>query len=219
MHNIEVPEANITFQFPESALEFTREQTILFARLLLLYQSNQITFKQLQIHTTYHFLNLKRRADFTKAENNQVAENIYQISQFVKDYFNEVRENGETKHEVILDFHGQKVSDITIDNITFYGPNEALFNTVYGEYLQLLNHFTTFNNTCWSSSHLEVGTQGNVFRHIYSPEIDVLNIAIQTVYLDILDQYRDLLTALDIDMVEVCTTEVLTAFDEVFGAY
>lgn len=147
MHNIEVPEANITFQFPESALEFTREQTIFFARLLLLYQSNQITFKQLQTHTTYHFLNLKRRADFTKAENNQVAENIYQISRFVKDYFNEVREKGETKHEVILDFHGQKVPDITIDNITFYGPTEALFNTVYGEYLQLLNHFTNFNNT------------------------------------------------------------------------
>jgi hypothetical protein len=147
MHKIEVPQADITFNFPESALEFTREQTIVFSRLLLFYQSSQITFKQLLVHTTYQFLYLKRRADFTKPKHNQVAENIYQISQLVRDYFTETRKNGKTKQEVNLDFYAQKIPDITIDGTVFYGPTDALFNTVYGEYLQLMNHFADFANT------------------------------------------------------------------------
>ncbi|WP_422105590.1 hypothetical protein [Winogradskyella sp.] len=178
MHKIEVPEANITFDFPESALEFNQEQTILFSKLLLLYQSGQITFKQLQIHLTYHFLNLKRRADFTKSENNQVAENIYQIGKLVKDYFTEYRENEETKYKVKMDFYIQKIPKLTVDGIEFYGPTDALFNTVYGEYLQVMNHFTEFSKT---------------------KSLDDLDAMVATIYRPQKDNYKKLKTSTEYD--------------------
>ncbi|MFC0605890.1 hypothetical protein [Winogradskyella pulchriflava] len=169
MHKIEVTEANHTFLFPESALEFTKEQTLVFARASLLYLSKQITFSQLKTTLAYNFLNLKRRADLTKAENSQIAENINIISTLTEAYFTQKRIDGKNQNQIVMDFYLQKIPSFKIDGITFYGPTDALFNTVYGEYLQLINHFTTYSQT------QNIGALNAMIATIYRPEKDNYN--------------------------------------------
>lgn len=147
MHSIEVAEAKQTFRFPESATEFSRKQMIDFARLVLYYQSEHINFSEFKTLLTFKFLNLKRRADLSKETNAQIAENIHAISKLIDPYFTDVRKEGKTTKQLVMDFYLQKIPSFTIDDIEFFGPTDALFNTVYGEYLQMINHFTEYSHS------------------------------------------------------------------------
>lgn len=145
MHTIEIPEKNLMLQFPESATEFTAPQLLAFAELVLGYQTNSIDYRTLKTHMVYRFLNLSRTADLTKDENAQIAENIYIISQLIDGYFTTGRQHGKEVTQIKMDFYVQLLPHISVGNQKFYGPTDALFNTVYGEYLQLttlLHDFT-----------------------------------------------------------------------------
>ena len=147
MHKIEVTEINKVLEFPETAHEFTRAQVIAFSKLALLYQSGHITFNKLKTQMVYSFLNMKRTADLTKDENSQILENIYIISQLVDNYFTEVREGGKAAKQINMHFFMQKLPQISVGKFVFYGPTDALFNTVYGEYLQLTTLLTDYATT------------------------------------------------------------------------
>ena len=147
MHTIEIIGKSTVLEFPETAHEFNREQVLSFAFLTSLYQSNKITYTQYKTRLVYSFLNLKRTADFSKEENEPIAENIQQIGVLVDDYFNIKIENGKEIKLIKNDFLLQKLNTVTANGHTFHGPKDALLNTVYGEYLQLISALNDFSRT------------------------------------------------------------------------
>lgn len=145
MHNIEIIEANLVLNFPENAQELNREQLIAFSRWLLLYQNGTINYDEFRVKLVYDFLNLKRTVDVNTDNGQLVTSNINLISQLVDSFFTDKRENAKVVKMLNMDFLHQKLPKIKTKNGWFYGPSDALFNTVYGEYLQLMTYFNAFS--------------------------------------------------------------------------
>lgn len=143
MHSIEIPEKNITLNFPESALEFTRKQLLAFSNNLTLYNADKLDYTQFKVNVVYNFLNLKRKANLSKLENQAIPENINTISNLVENFFISKDDTLQLK----MDFYKQNLPSFSVDNKMFYGPTDAFFNTVYGEYLACMSFFTDFSKT------------------------------------------------------------------------
>lgn len=148
MHSIQIIEANTTLHLPESAPELNREQTIAFSRLLLLFQQAQLTYYQFRVKLVYALLNLKRTATIKNNDfDNPIVDNVNQIAKLIDTFFTDEIKEGKTYKIPKMEFIHQKLPTITVDKQIFYGPTDALFNTVYGEYLQVLTHFNNFSTT------------------------------------------------------------------------
>lgn len=147
MHTIQDIGTNTILLYPENGTEFSRENLIAFARLSFLYQCKKLTFHQLKVQLVYEFLNLNRIADTSKSENEQLIENINEISKLNNGFFINPMETDGVINRAKMDFFMQRIPDIKVNSITFYGPQDALMNTVYGEYLQLLTHLSAFGRT------------------------------------------------------------------------
>lgn len=147
MHTIEIVGTDITLEYPSNASEFDKEQFLALSRLMLLYNSNQITFEQFKVRLTYSFLNMARTVDTSLDENMPVVENVMRISRLADDFFNEeTTEKGVVK-VLKMGFYQQLLPTIKVGSRTFHGPNTALFNTVYGEYLQALSAFVDYSKS------------------------------------------------------------------------
>ena len=46
-----------------------------------------------------------------------------------------------------MDFFNQLIPSVTVKGKKYYGPSDALFNTVYGEFLQLHSYFNDYSTT------------------------------------------------------------------------
>ena len=147
MHSIEIVGTKIVLQYPENGTEFNREQLLSFSRLMLLLNTDLITYDDFKVRLTYEFLNLRRSADLSLPENKEIVENVYLISQFVDAYFSEKREDGKAIRVVEMQFYNQVLPEVKIGNRTYYGPDSALLNTKYGEYIQALTAFVDFSKS------------------------------------------------------------------------
>lgn len=145
MHSIEIVGTDITLEYPESGLEFNRSQFLVFSRLVMLYNAKTISFVQFKTRLTYAFLNLKRTANLEDAKNLPLIHNIMRISKFADAYFNP----GTTKEGKVvkMNFYRQLMPTVSVGPYVFHGPTDALFNTAYGEFIQLLSHFNDYSRT------------------------------------------------------------------------
>lgn len=164
MHSIQIIETQTTLKFPEAAFEFTKQQVIAFAELALLYQSGTINYNTLKTRMVYRFLNMKRTANLTTDKNQQIVENIYNISKLIDNYFIDTRINAKPVKQIKMEFFAQKLPEIKVNNRVFYGPDDALFNTVYGEYLQLTTLLTEY------TKNQEEHTLNQLIATIYRPQ-------------------------------------------------
>ncbi|TXE18630.1 hypothetical protein ES692_06185 [Psychroserpens burtonensis] len=147
MHSIQIIGTSKTLEFPETAIEFSRDQLLSFSALVFLYQIKAIEYQDLKVKIVYSFLNMVRTADLSKNVNNLISENVNAISKLVDNYFTVERIEGKKVKKIDMLFYTQILPEIKINAKTFYGPTSALFNTLYGEYLQLLNYFTAFSQS------------------------------------------------------------------------
>ncbi|QQV89949.1 hypothetical protein M1M27_gp05 [Cellulophaga phage Ingeline_1] len=147
MHKIEIPELNKVFDFPENGTEFTQQQFLFFSNLMLQYNANAITYDQFKNKLVYEFLLLKRIVAIENIENNIVIENIMHIGRLVDFYFIDQKVDGKIYKVVDMVLFVQLMPKIVSEGVTFYGPESAMINTVYGEYIQALNAFLDYSNT------------------------------------------------------------------------
>lgn len=145
MHSIAIIGTNKILQMPETPLEFTKAQFLAFAENLALLNTKQINLEQFQVRLVYSFLNLKRTIDVSKPQNLPAIENVAALAKLTNAYFDEKNQNGKTVKVLKMDFYRQLLPSFTCGGVRFYGPNDAFFNTVYGEFLQALNHFNDYS--------------------------------------------------------------------------
>lgn len=137
MHKIEIINTNIELNLPETAHEFSKSQLLSFSKYVFLYNQGLITFNELKVRLVYDFLNIKRTANLSDQKNEDILDSINQIAALTENYFYDQVVEGQAKKVIKMDFYMQKLPFIEVNGQSFYGPTDALFNTKYGEYLQL----------------------------------------------------------------------------------
>lgn len=149
MHSIEVSSTKLKLEFPESLMEFSKDHLLAFSALMIDFNSKKITFDQFKVRLVYAFLNLKRTADFKKEENLAAIDNIISIGRLAEAYFDDVldQKTKNTVKSVKMQLFLQKLPVLKVGNTKFYGPNDALLNTVWGEFIAATNAFNDFSTT------------------------------------------------------------------------
>ncbi|KAB8156141.1 hypothetical protein EZY14_002680 [Kordia sp. TARA_039_SRF] len=145
MHSIFIEETNTTLSFPENATQLTASQLLAFCELLLQYKASTISFNEFKINAAKRILNIKRVANLQLPKNEQIAENMQAIANLLDDFF--IINEPKSKNQLQMNFYMQLLPHVTISGKKYYGPANALTNTVYGEYLKLIHHFTQYSNT------------------------------------------------------------------------
>ena len=140
--------------FPEGPLEFNRDQFIWFSKLMLLFNNKKITFAQFKVRLTYAFLNMRRSAKWSPDLENPVIENVMRISNLADAYFTDKVEGDKVIKIVKMQHYKQHLPVLKIGGRRFYGPDDAIFNSVYGEFIQATNEFTDYSKT-GDESHLD----------------------------------------------------------------
>lgn len=151
MHKIEITETGKVLEYPENGKEFTRDQFLGFVDLLVMYQGGVISFNELKVRLVYLLLNMKRVIDVSKSKNTLVLENINLIAK-LNDGFFSLSGNSSNKIVINMDFIINLLPSVYVGRNVYYGPSDALFNTVYGEYIQLTTHLNDFSNSRDESS-------------------------------------------------------------------
>lgn len=153
MHSYAIEETETVLDIPENGTEFDKRQFLELSRLMLLYNVQAIGFDQFKVKLVYKLLNMVRSADLDHADNEQVVENVLNLTRHVEPYFYDLKENGTVRKVLHMNFYRQLIPSIKVGRKKYFGPSDALFNTVYGEYIQSLNSFTDFSLT-GDMSHL-----------------------------------------------------------------
>lgn len=144
MHSIEIMETDTVLEFPASALELTREQLLSFSSRYLAYAEGQISFTAFKTALVYDFLGLLRTADLAQPESMELVRNISDIGNMLNAFFDHKTEKGQSQKVLKMNFYRQLIPNVQVGKTVFYGPSDALFNTVWGEYLQALTLFNDF---------------------------------------------------------------------------
>ncbi|WP_378186892.1 hypothetical protein ACE939_00905 [Aquimarina sp. W85] len=149
MHKIEIPSKNTVIEFPEEISEMTVEQYIAFCSLILQFTNKEISYGELRVQLTYVLLNLIRKVDVSK-QNEQadaVSENVYRISQLMDCFFDTNEKDGKAFKTVKLDNIDNKIPSIEIQKHMYTGPADALTDLKFGQYIQALNAYIDYAKT------------------------------------------------------------------------
>ncbi len=146
MHTIEIGH-KITKYYPECIEEMTSQQYIEFVRLVILYQANQLTYTAFSLRLTYMFLDMERRININEHKNvDKILDNLQQLTALNNAFFEEQSsENGKVVKVLNTDFIKNPLPEFKHLNIK--GPDDALVNTTFGEYVSALNAYIDYSNS------------------------------------------------------------------------
>jgi hypothetical protein len=150
MHTLTFIESGEVWEYPSAADEFTTKQWLGFIELLLLNQSNAITtddFKTrmalLLLNIDYPLLNhLKKRP--------KALENIYinlaRVAETVDSFFEVIEIEGKNSLVPIIKSTTNLLPVIKTPwfKKNLHGPNDALYNITYHEYIEAHTHYVAF---------------------------------------------------------------------------
>src|SRR5690606_361304 len=107
-----------------------------------------ITWLKFKMQLVYNFLELDHslRA-LTPEEKETRNENLYRIALFVDDYFTTKKEEGKTVKMLNLPFVDNKIPNFTHNGITYHGPEAALLNISFNEFLEAIGSYNSFQKT------------------------------------------------------------------------
>lgn len=96
------------------------------------------------VSLTYAMLNMKPKVKPSHPDYATIVDNINSISKLNEAFFRDDTIDGKKVKLFNMDFYEQKLPKVKVPGITFYGPTDALFNTVFAEYLDLVNYFNEY---------------------------------------------------------------------------
>jgi len=147
MHTVEIANKK-TITFPEHLGEFTNAQYVAFCKLLLLYNANAMSFHEFRVKLLYKLMNMTHSSrKLTQQEQEKRNENVYRLSLLINNMFTEKEANGNTIKTINLTFVDNKIPQFTHNHITYYGPDNALLNISFDEFLAAISSYNSFNKS------------------------------------------------------------------------
>ena len=145
MHTIKIPHINKTLEFPEYLGEFTSDQYIEFCKLMVQFLAGKLDYGTFRIHLVYKLLNMDHSRKVLKANDQEARnENIYRLSLFVDEYFDQSEVDGKTVMSPVLSFVDTKIPYFEHKGTIYHGSKDALTNITFGEYREAINHYRDY---------------------------------------------------------------------------
>lgn len=148
MHIIEIENRADVMKLPEYLGEFTDAQYLHFCKLWVEYTNGRLTYGALRIRLLYKLSGMLRsgtRLNDNEEENRNC--NIYNLSLLMDDYFIEENKDDKVFQNIDLAFNDNKIPTFTHHFLRYYGPDQALLNISFDEYIEANGHFKTFATT------------------------------------------------------------------------
>ena len=144
MITLEIPSKKQFLYFPEHLGECDAKQYADMAKLIYMFQSQQITYEDFKAHSVYKLLNLK----FTRKNTEEKGETIFRLGELVDSFF---------EKEIVEEKIQLKVKQHYVNNHlpkikagffqTFYGPEDVFEDVEFGQYVDGLEEFINFSQT------------------------------------------------------------------------
>lgn len=148
MHTIEIEHRAKNMTLPEYLGEFTNTQYIQFCILWVEFVNGRLTYGALRIKLLYKLssmLHSGSKLSEEDAENRNF--NVYNLSLLMDDYFTDEQHEGKTVKNIDLTFVDNKIPIFTHQFLKYYGPDEALLNISFDEFIEANGHFKSFAKT------------------------------------------------------------------------
>ncbi|MFZ4705401.1 MAG: hypothetical protein ACOYMF_05275 [Bacteroidales bacterium] len=136
MHTIEIPEIKYKAEIASEISELSPREYLKFVELLLMLEDGKLTWEQLRIHLIIALLDIRKsRRRITEDEALLIQANLYQLSELMDSFCNQVDNDGNSK--LLLNISFTKNLIPRIGNL--YGPDDALTNITFQEYIDAHN--------------------------------------------------------------------------------
>lgn len=142
MHYIEIPELKRHFNMPGELGECTPAEYVAICGLLYKYQAQEITIDEFRVLAIYELLNIKKTK---KPKDKEAVDcNIYQLSLLIESFFTRDDDNHISINQ---NFQHNPIPKIPVAYGHYYGPQDYLRSTTFGEYVDALNIFSSYHET------------------------------------------------------------------------
>lgn len=147
MHTIAIHNKH-QLECPEHLGEFTNDQYLYFCDLLVSFNANQITYHNLRVKLIYKLLDMQHSSKkLSPLQTSKRNENIYRLSLLVDGLFTEKIKENKTVKTLNLTFVDNKIPEFIHQGIKYYGPEKALLNVSFDEFIFALESYNSFNNS------------------------------------------------------------------------
>ncbi len=130
MHSLELPEIDKRYWLPENLDECDKRQYLDAAKLIFMYQMDEITYEDFRVFLFFSLLNLAYKEDEFEHVENEKWEEIYIKSENLNSFFS-VDEDG-IKH-LIQDYIHNPMKTVHYKLHSFHGPKDAFQGMTYGQ--------------------------------------------------------------------------------------
>ncbi len=147
MNRLDIPERNITIEFPSQIDELNEKQFVFFVEQLLSCTAGDITLPEFKIRMTARFLDLKlgwawhRMPEQDKLD---AMSELTRLSNLMDGFFTTEIRNNQPVSVFKLDFIRNFIPKICGK---YYGPADALTDITFCEYRQAHNYFNAYQNS------------------------------------------------------------------------
>lgn len=141
-HTIEILDTNKILYLPTQLAFCDAQQFIDMAQLILLYQTNVLTYEEMRVQAVYKLLNMQPINSILKQEQYNKMSNIYQLSELIDSFFDIDEATGQKS--IKLNFLHNPIYEYKPFFRTYYGPDQLFQNITYGEYTDALRMFNEF---------------------------------------------------------------------------
>lgn len=143
MLEIKVMELDKRYFIPENLAECKREDFLNMAKLIVMFQQEEISFDQFKIMAFYSLLNM----DYSKNEIEHVQDEkwqeIYLNAQYLESFF-DIDKDGQ-KH-LILQYTGENpVKTVKYKMMTFYGPKDGFKDMKWKQFIEAVGELQSFS--------------------------------------------------------------------------
>lgn len=146
MHKIEI--GNIIKYYPERIDEMSQDQFIYFSEKVLQYYRKIISYDDLCLSLVYRFLGIKRKTHFPTSRNaEKILFNLGQLMKLNDSFFKDKIIEGKKFKLIRCDFVKNLIPKIKVGRKYYHGPDIALSNTCFGEYITALSNYMDFSKS------------------------------------------------------------------------
>ena len=147
MHTVEI-ENKPTITFPEHLGEYTNAQYQHFCQLLAQKNIGIIDYDEFATQLVYKLMDMEHSKRKLTAEELEIRnENIYRLTLLIDGLFTEKTIDNKLYKTLVLSFVDNKIPQFTHNNVVYHGPDDALLNISFDEFLAAINSYNSYNKT------------------------------------------------------------------------
>ncbi len=153
MHSLEIPAIGYSTEIPSNITELSPEQYLAFVELFLMMTHEKIAYPQFRIRLFHLLVDFKKPfRKLTPLQKEHVQSEIYRLSELMDSFVQFVETDGKPKARINFSLVKNLVPEIRTRSRTLYGPDDALTDLSFFEYIDAHNHYNEFLSTAAEES-------------------------------------------------------------------